>query len=79
MFDLPIALGLLVFLVIAQIGLFVCVVWVISPTVLSTTRMDWSDDVPAKNLDPISTFIGENYGSHFQEDNTFAEDRLRKL
>ena len=79
MFDLPIALGLFVFLVIAQIGLFVCVVRVILPMVLSTTRMDRGDDISSKHLDPITTFIRENYGSHYQEENTFAEDRLRKL
>ena len=64
---------------IIVLGLFFCVVWLIYRTVLMLARIDLLKDIPSKHLDPITTYVQENYGSHFQDENKSVEESLRKL
>lgn len=61
------------------LGLFVCVVWIISRTVLLLVHLDTLDDVPTGHFDPITTYISDNYGQHFQDENISVNELLRKL
>ena len=65
--------------VFVVLGLFVCIVWLISRTVLLLVRLDAPDDIPAKHFDPITTYVLDNYGQHFQDENKSVENLLRKL
>ena len=61
------------------LGLSACVVWIISRTVLLLVRMDTLNDVPTAHFDPISSYVSDNYGQHFQDENKVAEECWRKL
>ena len=61
------------------LSLFACVVWIISHAVLLLVRMESVDDHPTGHFDPITTYISDNYGQHFQDENKFAEECWRKL
>ena len=50
------------------LSLFVARAWAIVRAVLMLFRTDARDDLPAARVDPISTYIEENYGSHFVDD-----------
>ena len=67
------------FELIFALGLFVAVAWVVSHSIFLIIRPDYGQDVASRTHDPISTFLQENYGSHFQHGNNVGEDSLRKL
>lgn len=50
------------------LSLFVVLVWAIVRVVLVVVRHDAPEAVPAARVDPIATYVEENYGSHFVDD-----------
>jgi len=50
------------------LGLFVACAWAIVRAVLMLARADAPADIPTAHADPISTYVEENYGSHFVDD-----------
>jgi len=61
------------------LGLFVALAWTIIRTVLMFLRVDVQEDAPTAHADPISTYVDENYGSHFVDDPVTANRDLRRL
>ena len=61
------------------LGVFGGMVWVISYAILLVMRGDRDDDNSPTYGDTIATFVRENYGSRFQNDNPIGEESLRKL
>ncbi|HEV7820670.1 MAG TPA: hypothetical protein VGO84_05770 [Burkholderiales bacterium] len=60
------------------LGLFVALAWAITHAVLILMRVGVPHDVPASHSDPISTYIEENYGSHFVDDPVSINHSLRR-
>ena len=67
------------FNVLIALGLFVAVVWVVAHAVFLLTRADAEEAGSRGPDDPISTFVRENYGAHYEPENCFSEESLRKL
>lgn len=65
--------------ILIVLSLFVCIVWLIAQAVLMIVRIDSPDDIPSKHFDPITTYVSDNYGQHFQDENKFVAEHLRKL
>ena len=61
------------------LGVFGGMVWVVSYAILLVMRVDRDDDTSPQYRDTIATFVRENYGSRFQNDNPIGEESLRKL
>ena len=61
------------------LGLFVALVWAIAHAVLILARPEMPQEVPAARIDPISTYIEENYGSHFVDDPISINQNTRRL
>lgn len=54
--------------VLIVLSLFVALAWAIVRAVLMFVRIEAVDEVPSQHPDPISTYVDENYGSHFVDD-----------
>ena len=54
--------------VLIVLSLFVALGWVIARAILIFVRVETPADGVAPQTDPISTYIDENYGSHFVDD-----------
>ena len=67
------------FNVLIALGLFVAVVWVVAHAVFLLTRTDGEVAESRGPDDPISTFVRENYGAHYEPESCFSEKSLRKL
>lgn len=65
--------------ILIVLSMFVCVVWLIARAVLMIVRIDTPDDVPSQHYDPISTYVSDNYGQHFQDESKFVVEHLPKL
>ena len=61
------------------LGLFVALGWAVSHAVLIFVRNNTQDDAPTVHTDPISTYVEENYGSHFADDPVTVNRDLRRL
>ena len=61
------------------LSLFVVLVWVIIRAVLLVVGIDAPGSFSDKRADPISTYVEENYGSHFQRDSMSVNQSLRNL
>ena len=61
------------------LSLFVALVWVITHAVLLVVRTGAPDDARASHGDPISTYVEENYGSHFHQEPTSPGRSTRNL
>jgi hypothetical protein len=61
------------------LGLFVALGWAVSHAVLLFLRNNTRDDAPIVYADPISTYVEENYGSHFVDDPVTVNRDLRRL
>jgi hypothetical protein len=61
------------------LGLFVALVWAIVHAVLILVRPAMPEEVPTAHIDPISTYIEENYGSHFVDDPISINQSMRRL
>ena len=59
-------------------SLFAALAWVIARTVLVLLRADAPADAPTAPVDPISTYVDENYGSHFVDDPISINHSLRR-
>jgi hypothetical protein len=60
------------------LSLFVALAWAIIRAVLMFVHMDASDEVPAARIDPISTYVEENHGSHFVDDPISVNRSMRR-
>ena len=60
------------------LSLFVALAWAIVRAVLMIVRPDAQDDLPAGQIDPISTYVDENYGSHFVDDPISVNQSMRR-
>ena len=60
------------------LSLFVALAWAIVRSVLMFVRSDARADIPAAHADPISTYVEENYGSHFVDDPVSVNRSLRR-
>ena len=65
--------------VLIALGLFAAVVWVIAHAMFLIMRVDRNEKVLPGRDDPISTFVKENYGVHYEPESCFSEESLRKL
>jgi hypothetical protein len=65
--------------VLIALSLFAALVWVVARAVLLLIQADTPDDATARNVDPIATYVEENYGSHFVEDPITVNQTLRNL
>ena len=54
--------------ILIVLGLLVALAWAIVHAVLIFVRAEVPDEMPAAHIDPISTYVDENYGSHFVDD-----------
>lgn len=60
-------------------GLFVAVAWLLSRTALVLVRIDELDEIPSGPFDPITSYVSDNYGQHFQDEGKSVTELLRKL
>jgi hypothetical protein len=65
--------------ILIVLGLFVALVWAVVRAILIILRTDSQSDGPAVHADPISTYVDENYGSHFVEDPVTVNRDLRRI
>lgn len=65
--------------VLIALSLFAALVWVVARTVLLLINVDAPDDAAAGHVDPIATYVEENYGSHFVDDPITVNRTLRNL
>ena len=61
------------------LSLFAALVWAVARTVLLLIHADVPDDIGIRHVDPIATYVEENYGSHFVEDPITVNQTLRNL
>jgi hypothetical protein len=61
------------------LSLLVVLVWVIIRAVLLVVDIDAPGHIPDDHNDPITTYVEENYGSHFQDDPLPINRNLRNL
>ena len=59
-------------------GLFVALAWAIAYAVLILVRADAPKESAAAPVDPISTYVDENYGSHFVDDPISINHSMRR-
>ena len=64
---------------IVVLGMFVAVAWIFSRAVLLLVRLDDFEEIPSGPCDPITTYVSDNYGQHFQNGGASVTERLRKL
>ena len=60
------------------LSLFVVLVWAIGYVVLVFARRDAPNEQVVSPVDPISTYIEENYGSHFVDDPISINHGMRR-
>ncbi len=60
------------------LSLFVALAWAIVHAVLMFVRPAMQEEMPAAHSDPISTYIEENYGSHFVDDPISINQSMRR-
>ena len=65
--------------ILIVLSLFIALVWAIVHAVLIVVRRKTPQGVPAAHIDPISTYIEENYGSHFVDDPISVNQSTRRL
>ena len=61
------------------LSLFIVLVWVIVRAVLLVVDIDTPEAFHDTRGDPISTYVEENYGSHFAHDSRSVNQSLRSL
>lgn len=59
--------------------LLIAVVCVIARAVLNRFKGERTHELAASPADPISTYVDENYGSHFADDPISVNHGLRRL
>ena len=64
--------------ILIVLSLFVALVWAIVHAVLIFVRADARAESAASQADPISTYVDENYGSHFVDDPVSVNHSLRR-
>lgn len=64
--------------ILIVLSLFVALAWAMVRAVLMFVHNDAPDDGPVQHADPISTYVDENYGSHFVDDPISVNHSMRK-
>ncbi len=64
--------------ILIVLSLFAALAWVIARAVLIFVRSESADDAPGAPVDPISTYVDENYGSHFVDDPISINHSVRR-
>ena len=64
--------------ILTVLSLFIALGWAIVRAVLMFVRADTADDARAAHIDPISTYVDENYGSHFVDDPISVKQSKRR-
>jgi hypothetical protein len=64
--------------ILTVLSLFIALGWAIVRAVLMFVRADTADDARAAHIDPISTYVDENYGSHFVDDPISVNQSMRR-
>lgn len=64
--------------ILTVLSLFIALAWAIVRAVLMFVRADTADDARAAHIDPISTYVDENYGSHFVDDPISVNQSMRR-
>ena len=59
------------------LGLFSALVWVLSRAIFMLLHADRGTNASPPPRDTLAVFVAENYGSRFDLEKTFAEQRLR--
>lgn len=59
--------------------LLIAVICVLGRAITGCFKAERSRDRAASRVDPISTYVDENYGSHFADDPISANHILRRL
>ena len=64
--------------ILTVLSLFIALAWALVRAVLMFVRADTADDARTAHIDPISTYVDENYGSHFVDDPVSVNQSMRK-
>jgi len=64
--------------ILTVLSLFIALAWAIVRAVLMFVRANAADDARAPHIDPISTYVDENYGSHFVDDPVSVNQSMRR-
>lgn len=60
------------------LSMFAALVWAVVHAILIFVRPDTDDDGVIAPIDPISTYVDENYGSHFVDDPVSVNHSTRR-
>jgi hypothetical protein len=60
-------------------ALFCGVVWVVAQAIFMLLHVDRDEEIKAERHDPIATFVEENYGSHFIQQDPLGPRSLHKF
>ncbi len=60
------------------LSLYVALTWAIAYAVLILIRTDAPQESAGARADPISTYVDENYGSHFVDDPISINHSMRR-
>ncbi len=60
------------------LSLFAALAWAIISALRIFMRGDALNESPAQRVDPISTYVDENHGSHFVEDPVSVNRSMRR-
>ena len=64
--------------ILIVLSLFIALAWALVRAALMFVRAEAPGDVPAAHTDPISTYVDENYGSHFVDDPVSVNQSIRR-
>lgn len=64
--------------ILTVLSLFIALAWALVRAVLMFVRTEAPGDAPAAHIDPISTYVDENYGSHFVDDPVSVNQSMRR-
>lgn len=60
------------------LSLYIALTWAIAYAVLILVRADAPQESTTAHVDPISTYVDENYGSHFVDDPISINHSMRR-
>ncbi len=60
------------------LSMFAALVWAVVHAILIFVHPDAPDEISTAHSDPISTYVDENYGSHFVDDPVSVNHSMRR-